>query len=254
MTTEVLGLDDLASGQSQPEVPINRTSRRLEASIAGTKTIEVSANTDVTIPTSGEPAPWRYSTIRIHDGGSVLTGPVDVIFPDLAALDFDATPRFELINDTAVTLTIVAGGTGAVAVGAGESALVRYDGENIVPVAASSTPGSGTADLGFYFPGGPPTSSQLLYKYVTPRAFTIPDDFAGARGHVGTNPTGSFVMTVSVAGSSVGTITVSTGGAFTFATTGGSVAVSAGERIEIAAPSGTDATVADIAVTMQVTL
>lgn len=152
MTTEVLGLDDLVQSQSQPHVPINRTSRRLEVSIAGTAIVEVEADADIQIPTDDEPATWRYSTIRIVDSSSppTLSGAVDVIFPDLSSLDpaIDATPRFELQNDTAETLTIKGSSTGStgVQVPSGESRLVRWDGTDIVAVASSSS-GSGSGSV-----------------------------------------------------------------------------------------------------------
>jgi hypothetical protein len=106
------------------------------------------------------------------------------------------------------------------------------------------------SDLAMFFPGTP-GSAQLMFKFVAARDFEFPANFAGAVGHIGTNPTGSFVMDVSVQGSNIGTITVSTGGAFTFATTGGlPIDVDAGDRIEIEAPVSTDATAADIAATL----
>lgn len=133
--------------------------------------------------------------------------------------------------------------------------LYRWSSEESSPawVPASSSGGGSAdqADIGLFFPGGPPTSSQLLAKYVAARAMTFAGNFAGAVGHVGTNPTGSFVMDVSVGGAAAGTITVSTGGVFTFASTASApVAVASGDEIEIEAPASTDATVADIAVTL----
>jgi hypothetical protein len=109
---------------------------------------------------------------------------------------------------------------------------------------------SGLVDLGMFFPGTP-GSAQLMFKYVVPRDYVFPANFSGAVGHIGTNPTSSFVMDVSVDGSNIGTITVSTGGAFTFATTGGlPIQVDLGEQIEIEAPVATDGTAADIAATL----
>jgi hypothetical protein len=57
-------------------------------------------------------------------------------------------------------------------------------------------------------------------------------------------------MDVALDGSSIGTISVSTGGVFVFATTGGTEkSVTAGQRLEVVAPGSADATAADIAVT-----
>lgn len=106
-------------------------------------------------------------------------------------------------------------------------------------------------DIGIFFPGGPPSANQLLGKFVAPVALQFPANFSGSVGHIGTNPTASFAMDVSAAGVSIGTITVSTGGVFTFTTQGGGVKnVSAGEQIEIEGPGSADATAADIAFTL----
>lgn len=110
--------------------------------------------------------------------------------------------------------------------------------------------GANAVDIGIFFPGGPPLSNQLIGKFVASRAFTFPADFAGAVGHIGTNPTGSFAITVSVGGASVGTITISAGGAFTFSTSATPVAVGIGDEIEFEAPGSTDLTAADIAFTL----
>jgi hypothetical protein len=252
MTTEVLGLDDLSAAQAQPEVIINRTSRRIEASVAGTYVIETEtshgATHEIEIPTDGEPAPWRYSTFVVRDTLGVLEQSTTLVFPDLVSIDLQATPRFEVVNETDQTLLVQTGGTGGVSINPGSSALLRYDGEKIVSVAAAGV--ASIVALGVFFPGTP-TSAQLMWKFVAPFGFTFPADFDGSRGHIGVNPTSSFAMTVSVGGSEVGTVTVSDAGAFTFATTDGApVVVVAGDEIEIEGPVSVDATAADIAFTL----
>jgi hypothetical protein len=89
-----------------------------------------------------------------------------------------------------------------------------------------------------------PTASEVLLIHALPANVTFPDNFAGSVGHIETNPTSSFVMNVQVNGSSVGTITVSTGGAFTFNTAGGAVSLVVGDRLKIVAPATPDATAA----------
>lgn len=122
-----------------------------------------------------------------------------------------------------------------------EDVLIRYDGAAWVVVS------SGTAVEAYRFGGfftTTPDASEVLLIHVLPVDVTIPDNFAGSRGHIETNPTSSFVMDVQVNGSSIGTITVSTGGAFTFNTTGGDVAMVVGDRLKIVAPGTPDATAA----------
>src|SRR6185312_5912361 len=93
---------------------------------------------------------------------------------------------------------------------------------------------------------GMPENGQT-YLNPAPCNFTFPANFAGSGGSVGTNPTSSAVFTVQKNGSTIGTITISTGGAFTFATTGGSSkTVAKDDRIAIVAPSPQDSTLADV--------
>lgn len=118
-------------------------------------------------------------------------------------------------------------------------------------VQVSGSGGAAELDFAVFFPGGPPTSNQLLGKFVAARDFEFPADFAGSVGHIGTNPTGSFAIAVSVNGASAGTITISTGGVFTFVTTANApVDVFIGDEVEFEGPGSADATAADIAFTL----
>jgi VCBS repeat-containing protein len=96
-----------------------------------------------------------------------------------------------------------------------------------------------------------PTDDEVLCLYNAAESITLADDFAGSVGDVGTNPTASFVLDVQVNGASVGSITISTGGAFTFATTGGSVALVSGDQLKVVAPSSADATIANVSITLK---
>lgn len=86
-----------------------------------------------------------------------------------------------------------------------------------------------------------PTADEVLYLHMATRAFTFADDFAGALGSVGANPSATFTITVArqVGGagafSTIGTITVSTGGAVSFATTGTTVAIASGDVLRFTA-------------------
>jgi VCBS repeat-containing protein len=96
-----------------------------------------------------------------------------------------------------------------------------------------------------------PEASEVLLLFVAEQAMVFADDFAGSRGNCGTNPTGSFAMDVQKNGVSVGTITISTGGAFTFATSGSSVSLAAGDVLKVVAPSSADATCANVAISLK---
>lgn len=104
---------------------------------------------------------------------------------------------------------------------------------------------------------GTPDAGELMGKLVTVRDITFDANFSGSAGHVGTNPGATFDIDVQDDGVSIGTISVSTGGAFTFTTTSGTAkTVASGSRIEFYAPSNSpaEATVADIAATLKGTV
>lgn len=102
---------------------------------------------------------------------------------------------------------------------------------------------------------GIPTTDETLLLWSAVEAITFPANFAGSQGKIGINPTASFVLTVYKnptftglaisGGTAIGTITISTGGAFTFATTGGAAqSLAAGDQLGVKAPTTGDATAA----------
>lgn len=105
-----------------------------------------------------------------------------------------------------------------------------------------------------------PVSGEVLALHVVTDAFTFPANFASpnSRGAVGTNPAASFAIDVqrqvnaTGAFASIGTITISTGGVVTFATAGGTAKpVAVNDVIKLVAPITTDASIANIAVTLR---
>lgn len=110
--------------------------------------------------------------------------------------------------------------------------------------------GTGAYDMRFGFITTP-TSSQVLDTIMAVRDIDLPANLVGSLGRVGTNPTSSFVMNLKDDGTTIGTITVSTSGVFTFATTGGTVkTILAGSVVTLVAPASADATVANMTMTL----
>lgn len=98
---------------------------------------------------------------------------------------------------------------------------------------------------------GKPGAGAIVLLFTAVRAVSLPANFAGAYGSCGNNPTATATYTVLKNGSSIGTISISTSGVFTFATTGGSAqSLAAGDRITATAPSTQDATLSDVAFTL----
>jgi hypothetical protein len=159
-------------------------------------------------------------------------------------------------NNTAQSVTVTVSGQSLTApeIAAGAAALLSCDGSDVRAEGSGDNAASLPYDFGFV-KAATPTSSEVIGKVVVPRAVTLPPDFAGASGHVDTNPTATFDIAVTDDGSSIGTISISTGGVFTFTTSGGTAKlVVAGSVIRFVAAASTDAGVAGIAATLVGTL
>lgn len=113
--------------------------------------------------------------------------------------------------------------------------------------------GASVRPIAFFFTTAP-TASEVLLLYTACENISLADDFAGSVGDVGTNPTASFALDVQKNGSSIGSITVSTGGTFTFATTDGAVSLVSGDQLKIVGPGSADATIANVSITLKGTV
>jgi hypothetical protein len=130
--------------------------------------------------------------------------------------------------------------------------------DNVVApdTSASTSPGSSFSTSCSTGPR-PPIASEWLGGYSFPVAVTFPANFTGAFGHINTNPTSSFVIslrknaTTSATGTAVGTVTVATNGTFTFASTSGAVkAFAIGDHLSAWGPGTADATANDLNFTL----
>jgi len=160
---------------------------------------------------------------------------------------------FWVYNPDSTDVITVTKGSATVSVTAGALALCYTDGTTnglVGAVIASAAGATSPYDIPLSF-AGTPTTSQIIGKVIVTRDVDFAANFAGSYGHVGTNPTSTFAIDVKDDGTSIGTISVSTGGAFTFTTTSGTAkTVATGSRLEFVGPSSVDATVASIAATL----
>jgi hypothetical protein len=266
----------LDSNQSQPDVTANAMSVRLERSIHRELAV---AMADANQTLTDEQA----DTNGVFTCTGALTAQRNLIVPT-------RQKRSVVINSTSGGYGVqvkTASGTGVV-VAAGDVATVYSDGTNVIALSGASSGGAVTSvfgrtgavvaeaddyaiaditglqaaldalkiyDVPLAFKGGPPTSSEVIGGSIIVRTVTFAANFSGSSGYIGTNPTGSFVISVKDDGSEIGTITISTLGAFTFATTSGtSKIVAAGSRLEFVAPASADATAAYILATLAGTI
>lgn len=134
----------------------------------------------------------------------------------------------------------------------GQVVEVVYDGTNFQMMAGAGATLNTFAVVSAVT--GKPAASQIVAIYTAFSTETFPANFGSPNqsyGSVGTNPTSTASYTVNKNGSSVGTVSISTSGVFTFTTSGGtSFSLAAGDRLTIVAPSSQDATLADVGITL----
>lgn len=125
--------------------------------------------------------------------------------------------------------------------------VVYYD---VDPVAGTSVGGGETYLVLLTFIGTPPAQGFMGgHKFLD--TVTFPINFAGALGSVESDPATDFVISVRKNDVEIGTVTISSAGAFTFATSGGNtVTFSPGDKLTFIAPDSAG-TAADFAVTFE---
>ena len=96
-----------------------------------------------------------------------------------------------------------------------------------------------------------PTSSQVMLRYLSAEAWTLPANMAGSLINVGVAPTIGATLDVRRNGVSVGSIGITTGLSYSFSTIGGTAkAFAAGDILDVVAQASPDTTLADIALTL----
>ncbi len=158
-----------------------------------------------------------------------------------------ALPHLFIVNNTTgqdATFEIPTSGATEAIVEAGASNILYTSATGVIKVLADTRVQKAQIDAQFW---GRPDASEVIGRsiisYETVLAVGMPESF----GKVTTNPTASFDIDVQRNGTSIGTITVDTGGAFTFATDGGVPrTIFAGNEVTFHAPATVDATIKDI--------
>lgn len=188
MSNPQYGFNELAAAQAQPEVTVNLMVRMISQAVAGEIVIDFASDADYELDASNPLSTsdeWPYGTITMTDTGNVLTQSRSVIFPDLVDIYGAAAARHRFIfrNDTAQSLTIKGDGMGAVGVDVepSQSALVQYDGEDVVEVAAGGGGGGGGVNSEVILQlaasefGEAIQAGDSVAYLRSPKAFTITD-------------------------------------------------------------------------------
>jgi hypothetical protein len=199
-------------------------------------------------------------TLALTDRNDTITctasGAITCQLPQNSTTAFPVGTWIRFILGTAGTSLTLSAGTGATVRGTklvanrpGEELFALKTDTNTWYVFHADT--GGLYNVSGFFTAAP-VASELLLKHVFSETVYFPDNFAGSVGHVGTNPAATFDCDVKKNGSSIGTISVSTGGAVTFTTSGsGEESFASGDRIEIVAPATPDASVLNFSWTLK---
>ena len=135
--------------------------------------------------------------------------------------------------------------------GGGVNVKWQVDGDNNLSayLDSASLPSTGPYDVVASYVGKPGAAALVLVLTYT-RAVSFAANFSGSRGILSANPAAAATYTVKKNGTGIGTVAVSTGGVFTFATSGGAAqSFAAGDRMTVEAPSPADTTLADVGLT-----
>lgn len=100
-----------------------------------------------------------------------------------------------------------------------------------------------------------PLSSEVLLDFISDTAFSLAANLVGCTASCGTNPAATFVLDVQKNGLSIGSITISTLGVVTFATTGAAAqAIVIGDVLTVLGPAVADTNIMRLRFTLQGTI
>lgn len=224
--TPILGAPELAPSQAIPETTVNEAVRFLEQGAGWFRILDRDLSSPPGSPSDGDC--YLVATSATGD----WSGHDDEIAFYMSSAWVFITPSE---------------GMGAYI--ADEDVAVIFDGADWNAIGGSPPSIPFTIGTGFE---ETPTASYVIARYTFVEDIDFADDFAGAQGNIEADPAdGDFVIDVAVNGSPVGTITISTSGVFTFATTGGALSCLTGDEMLITAPSTPDSTAAGCSFTLK---
>lgn len=206
--SQILGIDELAQGQTQAYTVVNDAVAALEESINAVLPI----TTDLPTYEMEELDFVRYGSFEF----SGMTANRNVLLP--ATIEGNTTYRASvyIINlSTQYSLTVSSGGGSTVVVPAGAVRNIMVKG-TVVRTLGEAGKITGVEHSVAVFAGGLPNHDTEVLRYIFTEAVTWPTNLTGTRGTVGTPPSPGAGFYFYKNGSQVGRALVSSGGAFTF--------------------------------------
>lgn len=242
----ILGIPQIGENQNNKYLTANNAIVLLESAEEAEL---VSATTGTTSVTLTEELATRYKMYTVTGA----TGAYSLIFP--STINSLPIKRWVYVHNGAVsapmTVRTSASGGNTVVIPAGLGAIVKVQGDHVRAVLTTTGGVLPAYDVGFYVPGLPDDGS-VAGAFRFPRAARMEKDFAGSIGACLVNPTSTAVLDVKRNNASIGTISISTSGVFTFATSGsGAEMWAVNDILTITAPTPQDITLSDVMLTLK---
>lgn len=236
----ILNIPQVAENQNNKYITVNNAVNFLEQAMNAKLAKTVSGTSDVAL-TDDECTRYHYYVVS---GGS---GNHNLVFQGEIGAN-NANRMFVVKNASSYVTTVKSDAAGTtVILPSGASAVIHQDHDDMVKLAEFDGLTTAPYDIGLYLAGLPEDGVEC-FKFVAVRAIDFADNFANSRGHCGVNPTATAAFDVLKNGSSIGSISISTSGVFTFNTTGAGTSLAAGDRLSLTTPSPQDATLENISI------
>lgn len=242
----ILNIPEIEETQNNKHVTHNNAVGFLEQASNAKLGVSTAGTADITL-TDDQATRYVYYLV----GAGTASGAHNLVFPgEIGTLNNNAKRYFVVKNSSGYTVTVKSDAAGTtVVLATGAAAIIHQDHDDMVKLSGYDGLTTAPYDIACSMPGLPDDNGEVL-KFVAVRAIDFPDDFAGSVGHCGTNPTATAAYDVKKNGSSIGSISISTSGVFTFSTTGGATSLAISDRITINAPSPQDATLANVGISL----
>lgn len=239
----ILQIPQVAENQNNKYVTINTQVNLLEAS-----------TNDILTNAAVGAGPWTLTDAQCTQfmvyKASGASAPFNVVFDGVIGVGGVNAKRVFVFHNAdpthAATVKSSAAGTTVVVPPGGRAHIYQNFHDMIVLARGADTV---PYDIGVFL-AGLPANGATVWMFKAVRAFTLAGNFAGSQYNNGSNPTATAVFNVNRNGVGIGTISVSTAGVATFATTGGAaMSIAVGDVLALIAPSPQDATLSNVAIT-----
>lgn len=249
--SKILAITELAENQAQAFTTVNEMIAGIEAAENKTLSLTLIATTIIS-----QLQAYRYKIFQITSspGSAIMEFPQYTDSP-VTGITPTAFRLFAIDNQVNATITLrtaASSGPESLVILPFEKALVYQVNKKFTALFAQGGGGVGSTPFTAvtFIPGVMPAPAELL-RFIATETIVFQDNFGGSRGTIGTNPTATVTLNVNKNGALIGTIAISTGGVFTFNTTGAGVETFVlNDILTIVAPV-LDTTAANISITLK---